>query len=298
MAKKNESTNEKIIRLFKEGISIEDIAKETTLGVDIVTGIIEKRIPDFRNYDPSQDNKNETKSGTRSLSRLFGSKKKVNTNMGKDGFVSEQTNAIVEMLQREKTPEEISEFMNISVDDVKRVEDLKEEHLKRKSLSEENNDDSTEKAPETENNIKKESNENKETKQMKSDKKDLIKENGINNTNMIIESRPASLSIIKTSAAQNKINEFIQIQIQENETLVKEYDEEIAKEQEAINSTKLQKNRIDEEISKLKKQIAALEADLEGINNKYNNARQNIEQLEAERKEALDEIADYKKMIQ
>lgn len=302
MSKKNESTNEKIIRLFKEGVSIEDISKETTLGIDIVTGIIEKRIPDFRNYDPSQDNKNGIKTGARSLSRFFGPKKKVNTNMGKDGFVSEQANIIVEMLQKGKTHEEIAEFMSISVEDVKLIEDLKDEHLRRKSLSEESieelqNEPTSETTNESEN-TNTLNDDDKIKNEVYNDIKAHIRTNGANvDNNLIIEERPASLTIEKNSTAQTKINKFIQSQIEDDQSRLKELDLKISEKQKIINAIKSDADKISKEITKLKKQIASLEADFEGQNNKYNSETKNAYQLKEERDALLQEIEDYKNIL-
>ena len=42
--KKEESTNDKIIRLFQEGKSVEDIVGEVALRADIVTGVIQRKL--------------------------------------------------------------------------------------------------------------------------------------------------------------------------------------------------------------------------------------------------------------
>ena len=43
-SKKEESTNDKIIRLFQEGKSVEDIVGEVALRADIVTGVIQRKL--------------------------------------------------------------------------------------------------------------------------------------------------------------------------------------------------------------------------------------------------------------
>jgi hypothetical protein len=88
MARRGESTNEKILRLFKEGRSIPSIANELTLPTDVVTGIIEKRIPDFRTRgaaDLTADNDSKQTapmSTAAAAARFFGAKAKPATESG------------------------------------------------------------------------------------------------------------------------------------------------------------------------------------------------------------------------
>ena len=74
MAKK-ESTNEKIIRLFKEGVEIEAISKDIGLTTENVKNIIESRIPNYLEYDPGSESRQAYPNGRcrpdRDIARFF-----------------------------------------------------------------------------------------------------------------------------------------------------------------------------------------------------------------------------------
>ena len=133
---KKESTNDKIIRLFKSGTAIEAIATETGMIPENVRNVIESRIPDWENYDPEAEKKKE--GGLFSINKKFygkGKRVKINMTMGRDGFVADQTRVIAEMLAKGKTYEEISEMWNVKVTDIQRIDEAKEAHFKRYVLS-------------------------------------------------------------------------------------------------------------------------------------------------------------------
>ena len=50
LAKKQESTNEKIVRLYKEGYSFDEISRTMEIPKGNVIGIVEKYFPDYQTY--------------------------------------------------------------------------------------------------------------------------------------------------------------------------------------------------------------------------------------------------------
>lgn len=136
-----ESTNGKIIRLFKSGTEIGSIAQEIGMPTDNVIHVIESRIPDWRDYKPTKEDikavpaKPESK-GIFPIAALRNLKKpKVQLDMGKDGFISEQTKVIAEMLAKGQSPEMIASMMNVSLSDIKAVDEMKETHFKKLFLT-------------------------------------------------------------------------------------------------------------------------------------------------------------------
>lgn len=64
MAKKNESISDKIVRLYKEGYSIPEIAKEMEMPKDNVPRILEKHFPDYASFEqPVREGADENGNG-------------------------------------------------------------------------------------------------------------------------------------------------------------------------------------------------------------------------------------------
>ena len=57
------------------------------------------------------------------------------TKMDKDGFVSDQAKVVVKLLEGGKSIDTVADFLNMAIEDVKEINSMKEEHLKRLSLS-------------------------------------------------------------------------------------------------------------------------------------------------------------------
>ena len=127
LAKKNESISDKIVRLYKEGYSIPEIAKEMEMPKDNVPRILEKHFPDYASFEqPVREGADENGNGKKSVfnmsvSELFGKKNKkqesveparvtVNLAMDDDGFVDHSVAAIASMLQKGRSVNDIAGF--------------------------------------------------------------------------------------------------------------------------------------------------------------------------------------------
>lgn len=68
LAKKNESISDKIVRLYKEGYSIPEIAKEMEMPKDNVPRILEKHFPDYASFEqPVREGADENGNGKKSV---------------------------------------------------------------------------------------------------------------------------------------------------------------------------------------------------------------------------------------
>lgn len=289
MAKKSESTNEKIIRLFKEGKTFDEISEETTIAKDIIEGIVEKRIPDYKNYDPSKEVEtkfHKVKNGS-PIAKLFSGKKKVNTNMGKDGFISEQARAIVDLLVKGKSYEDIASLLNVSTEDIGTVDNLKGEHLNRVALC-------SEPTPEVAKEVK-------AGKKTKSSKKPAVSASV--KTEKIAETVPESKEQVITdspnihSRAQDKINKFVESQIKESEVRLSSCEEKLISFKETADLLKGDIDENSEKVSILKGKLQELEELINKKKTDYTDAMAMISQLELDRNSFIAEIADFKKML-
>lgn len=148
LAKKNESISDKIVRLYKEGYSIPEIAKEMEMPKDNVPRILEKHFPDYASFEqPVRESADENGNGKKSVfnmsvSELFGKKNKkqenveparvtVNLAMDDDGFVDHSVAAIASMLQKGRSVNDIAGFFNKDPEDIKAVQGCMDEHFKR-----------------------------------------------------------------------------------------------------------------------------------------------------------------------
>lgn len=151
MAKKNESISDRIVRLYKEGFSIAEIAEAMEMPKDNVPRILEKHFPDYATYiqpvRESADEGDKQKKGMLNMQMgdLFRKKSKkpeaavqqsapkitVNLAMDDDGFVDHSVAAIASMLQKGRSVNDIAGFFNKDVEDVKAVQGCMDEHFRR-----------------------------------------------------------------------------------------------------------------------------------------------------------------------
>lgn len=129
MAKKNESISDKIVRLYKEGYSIPEIAKEMEMPKDNVPRILEKHFPDYASFEqPVREGADENGNGKKSVEPA---RVTVNLAMDDDGFVDHSVAAIASMLQKGRSVNDIAGFFNKDPEDIKAVQGCMDEHFKR-----------------------------------------------------------------------------------------------------------------------------------------------------------------------
>ena len=171
MSRKGESTSDKIVRLYKEGRSFEEIAKEIGMPKDNVPKILEKHMPDYEEYTPetsgeTQDkeekkkkkpfgffNKKEknpvaetqntgekasetTKEESKPESKNRPQQPTINLAMNEDGFVDSVVRGIASMLKNGKDVDSIAEFFNRSEEDINAVRECMDEHFRRSESGE------------------------------------------------------------------------------------------------------------------------------------------------------------------
>lgn len=148
--KKEESTNEKIVRLYKEGWSFDEIHKHMEIPKGNIIGIVEKYFPDYQTYvQPKRDGapieEKPQKSGRMpNVGGLFKrggkdthstGKVTVNLEMDDSGFIDKEVQGIAKMLKNGKSFAEAAEFFNKEIADIQAVKELLPEHLKRYEAS-------------------------------------------------------------------------------------------------------------------------------------------------------------------
>lgn len=159
LARKSETITEQILRMYKEGSSIEAIAKELGMPKDNVPKIIEKYMPDYESYTPPKGEKNSSeekhkKTGFLNMpvGELFKKKNKnaeqetaekvqeepakpaksnINLTMNENGFVDGTVRGIASMLQNGKDVSTIADFFNRDEDDIIAVRACMNEHFER-----------------------------------------------------------------------------------------------------------------------------------------------------------------------
>ena len=146
MAKKQESISDKIIRLYKEGLTTAEIAKEMEMPAGNVPNILEKHWPDYRSYiQPERDRLAEANAPKKSSILPFGRKSKndkpvvtaepftpsLNLTMDDDGFVDHSVVGMANMLNKGRSVKETAEFFGKDINDIKAVESVMAEHFKR-----------------------------------------------------------------------------------------------------------------------------------------------------------------------
>ncbi len=146
--KKEESTNEKIVRLYKEGYSFEDISRSmNNIPKANVIGIVEKYFPEYQTYvQPQIDRSSLEDKDKTSKSKFPGvpflkrnSKEKddhpgkitINLDMDDEGFLDKHTEGIAKMLKDGRNVNDIAEFFNKDKADILAVRDVMDEHFRR-----------------------------------------------------------------------------------------------------------------------------------------------------------------------
>lgn len=138
MAKKQESTSEQVVRLYKEGHSIDDISAHMQLNKGAARALLEKYMPDYESYQQPTGVAplSEQSGGVMSkISNPFKKKKKnenhaaaeaapattINLNYDENGFIDKHTESIAKMIKRGDSDKKIAEFFNCTVNDVRAV---------------------------------------------------------------------------------------------------------------------------------------------------------------------------------
>lgn len=139
MARKQESISEQVVRLYKEGHNLDDIAAYMQMNKGGCRAILEKYMPDYENYQqPTGVAPLGENSGNGVISKIsnpFKKKKKndnhgapaaipatsINLNYDENGFIDKHTESIAKMIRRGDSDKKIAEFFNCTVNDVKAV---------------------------------------------------------------------------------------------------------------------------------------------------------------------------------
>ena len=144
MAKKQESIGDTLVRLYKEGYSTEEIAKEVGMPAGNVPNILEKHWPDYRSFiQPERSGSEPAANGKKGFP--FGRKAKndkpavtaepftpsLNLAMDDDGFVDHSVVGIASMLNKGRSAKEVAEFFGKDINDIKAVENVMGEHFAR-----------------------------------------------------------------------------------------------------------------------------------------------------------------------
>ena len=140
MARKQESISEKVVRLYKEGHSIDEIATYMQMNKGACLSLLEKYMPDYESYQqPTNVPPLNESSGNGVMSKIgnpFKKKKKnndsinnaapasnINLNYDENGFIDKHTESIAKMIRRGDSDKKIAEFFNCTTADVKAVKD-------------------------------------------------------------------------------------------------------------------------------------------------------------------------------
>ena len=151
--KKEESTNEKIVRLYKEGYSFDEISKNMDIPKGNIIGIVEKYFPDYQTYvqphneHTAVDEKDKDKGvkgkfpGVPFL-KMGGKggkgeneKVTVNLEMNDEGFVDNTSKGIAKMLKNGKSDNDTAEFFGKTKADINAIREVMDEHFKRVEAS-------------------------------------------------------------------------------------------------------------------------------------------------------------------
>ena len=129
MARKQESISEKVVRLYKEGHSIDEIATYMQMNKGACLSLLEKYMPDYESYQqPTNVPPLNESSGNGVMSKIgnpFKKKKKnndsinnaapasnINLNYDENGFIDKHTESIAKMIRRGDSDKKIAEFFN------------------------------------------------------------------------------------------------------------------------------------------------------------------------------------------
>ena len=148
--KKDESTNEKIVRLYKEGYSFDEISRMMdNIPKGNVIGIVEKYFPDYQTYvqpqiDHSAVEEKEVKVSKSKFPGVPFLKKggknnrddhaeriTVNLEMDDEGFLDKNADGIAKMLKSGRSVNDVAEFFGKDKADILAVRDVMEEHFRR-----------------------------------------------------------------------------------------------------------------------------------------------------------------------
>ncbi|SEK23315.1 hypothetical protein SAMN05216469_101193 [Ruminococcus albus] len=145
--KKEESTNEKIVRLYKEGYSFDEISRSmNNIPKANVIGIVEKYFPEYKSYvqpkvdhSITDDNDKAQKAKFPGVGFLKRNPKAddhpvkitVNLDMDDEGFLDKHTEGIAKMLKDGRSVNDIAEFFNKDKADILAVRDVMDEHFRR-----------------------------------------------------------------------------------------------------------------------------------------------------------------------
>lgn len=166
MAKKSESTNEKIVRLYKEGHTIDEIARTMAIPKGNIAGILEKYFPDYQSYvQPVIDHPDVSEEKEKSKKSVFSMnvgdllkkgkrtvedetpKVAINLEMDENGFVDRTVAGMAQMLKKGKPLADVAEFFNKDKSEIKAVQDVMDEHFKRQEAAASPAEDAVEEAP-------------------------------------------------------------------------------------------------------------------------------------------------------
>lgn len=150
MARKNESTSEKIVRLYKEGCSVDEIARVMEIPKGNIPNILEKHFPDYQNYvqpERKHDIEPEKPAKKGGIGGFFGRGKKeepaadasssmLNLDMDDEGFIDRSVAGIASMIKKGRSPKDICAFLNCTPADVAAVSVVMDEHFRRKEAAE------------------------------------------------------------------------------------------------------------------------------------------------------------------
>lgn len=150
MARKNESTSEKIVRLYKEGCSVDEIARVMEIPKGNIPNILEKHFPDYQNFvqpEKKHDIEPEKPAKKGGIGGFFGRGKKeevqadasasmLNLDMDDEGFIDRSVAGIASMIKKGRSPKDICAFLNCTPADVAAVSVVMDEHFRRKEAAE------------------------------------------------------------------------------------------------------------------------------------------------------------------
>ena len=150
LAKRNESTSEKIVRLYKEGYSPDEISRVMEIPKGNILGILEKHFPDYQSYvQPERKHEIEPEKPAKKgggIGGFFGRGKKeepadasssmLNLDMDDEGFIDRSVAGIASMIKKGRSSKDICAFLNCTPADVEAVRLVMDEHFRRKEAAE------------------------------------------------------------------------------------------------------------------------------------------------------------------